>query len=120
MKKRGCTGIIFQLNTFGPLPAAPQSAFPHREFAFIGELQAYWDRPAAAARAMDTIARLQGSLTEAGVHAHYANYPDLNLGNWAQAYFGKHNYARLQAIKRRNDPDNAFKHAQSIQLPAST
>jgi len=110
-------GIIFQINTFGPLPAAPESAFAHRQFAFIGELQSYWDKPQQQARAMDTIARLQRSLTESGVDAHYANYPDINLGNWAHAYYGRENYTELQALKRLYDPANAFRYPQSIRLP---
>jgi FAD/FMN-containing dehydrogenase len=109
-------GIIFQINTFGPLPPAPESAFPHRAFAFIGELQAYWDKPEAADRALDTIARLQAALTAAGVHAHYANYPDLNLRNWAHAYYGEKNYVRLQALKAQYDPADVLRHEQSIRL----
>jgi FAD/FMN-containing dehydrogenase len=109
-------GIIFQINTFGPLPPAPKSAFPHRAFAFIGELQAYWNMPSTADRALDTIARLQGALTAAGVQAHYANYPDLNLGNWTHAYYGEKNYVRLQALKAQYDPADVFRHPQSIRL----
>jgi FAD/FMN-containing dehydrogenase len=109
-------GIIFQLNTFGPLPSAPDSAFPHRKFAFIGELQAYWDKPQAADRSIATIARLQRALTASGVRAHYANYVDLDLADWAHAYYGEANYKRLQAIKKRYDPGNVFRHPQSIRL----
>ena len=85
--------------------------------AFIGELQSYWDKPQQQARTVDTIVRLQRSLTESGVEAHYANYPDVNLGNWANAYYGRENYAELQALKRLYDPGNAFRYPQSIRLP---
>ena len=111
-------GIIFQVNTFGPLPDAPNSAFPHREFAFIGELQAYWQEPSQGERRMATISRLQNLLTQHGIRAHYANYPDIEIKDWAEAYYGPRNYPRLQAVKRRLDPDDVFRHPQSIQLPA--
>ncbi len=56
-----------------------------------------------------------------GVTAQYANYPSADFTGWEQAYCGA-NYARLQAVKRKYDPDNRFRHAQSVRLgsiPAS-
>jgi FAD/FMN-containing dehydrogenase len=107
-------GTIFQINTFGPFPKAGEGAFPHRGFPLIGELQTYWEKPAAEARALKTMEQLQQTLATAGVHAHYANYPDVNLQDWELAYYGKTNYARLQAIKKRYDPANLFRHPQSV------
>jgi FAD/FMN-containing dehydrogenase len=47
----------------------------------------------------------------------YINYCDLDLdrNTWPQAYWGK-NLGRLQQIKSRIDPDNVFRHAQSVPL----
>jgi FAD/FMN-containing dehydrogenase len=47
----------------------------------------------------------------------YVNYCDLDLDRnvWPQAYWGK-NLGRLQQIKARIDPDNVFRHAQSVPL----
>jgi hypothetical protein len=45
--------------------------------------------------------------------ASYVNYCDLDLADYAAAYWGD-NLARLMAAKQRYDPDNLFHHAQSV------
>jgi FAD/FMN-containing dehydrogenase len=49
----------------------------------------------------------------------YINYPDadmLRYSYWPQLYYGESNYAFLQTVKRRYDPNNIFHHAMSVQL----
>jgi hypothetical protein len=47
--------------------------------------------------------------------AAYVNYCDLDLTDWQTAYWGG-NLARLKQIKTAVDPDNVFRHAQSVPL----
>lgn len=46
----------------------------------------------------------------------YQGYADLRLQHWSQAYYGD-TWPRLQRIKRQCDPDQVFRHVQSI-VPA--
>lgn len=45
--------------------------------------------------------------------AAYVNYCDLELPDWPDAYWGA-NLARLKQVKSAFDPDNVFRHAQSV------
>ncbi|KAM9979268.1 hypothetical protein ACTFIY_008526 [Dictyostelium cf. discoideum] len=48
----------------------------------------------------------------------YQNYPDDQLEDWADQYYLT-NYPRLLTIKAAYDPNNYFRHAQSIGAPSS-
>jgi hypothetical protein len=47
--------------------------------------------------------------------AAYVNYCDLDLADWQNAYWGQ-NLTRLKQIKSSFDPNNVFRHAQSVPL----
>jgi FAD/FMN-containing dehydrogenase len=65
----------------------------------------------------EAIGRMRLHIAQAGVTRHYANYPDLAFKDWPTAYYGAENYARLQQLKRRYDPENRIRYPQSVQLP---
>jgi FAD/FMN-containing dehydrogenase len=69
------------------------------------------DTPAYLAR----MAALYASMRPFVSGGAYVNYCDLELADWADAYWGA-NLARLKQVKSAFDPDNVFRHAQSVPL----
>lgn len=114
-------GMIYQVNTLGGKINDPASgaasAYPHRDKNYLSELQTYWKQPSQSAPLIKAFAEVQQIFSAHGIHAHYRNYPDSNLADWQHAYYGN-NYPALQKIKRRYDPDNIFRYAQSIEPSA--
>ena len=110
-------GMIFQVNTLGGAVADPQleraSAFPHRSFPFLAELQTYYDKPEQGPGLLEGFRKVQDLLRDGGVTRHYRNYPDLDFENWAEAYYGL-NYKRLQRVKAASDPRGLFSYAQGV------
>jgi FAD/FMN-containing dehydrogenase len=93
---------------------ADATAFPHRDGTLYGlQYQIYWKHPTeeeACVRWLDDLRAAMRPFVSGGA---YVNYPDLAIPDWQCAYFGA-NLRRLVAVKTRHDPDNVFRHAQSI------
>ena len=64
-------------------------------------------------RAFGEVAGVYNAMRPYMVGASYVNYCDLDLRNWASAYWGP-NLDRLMAVKTQYDPANLFHHAQSV------
>lgn len=112
-------GALLQINTMGGAIAQGEpSAYPHRDFAFLGEIQSYWEKAGQGQVRIAGVERIRNLLREAGVSRHYANYPDLGFEDWPVAYYGEENYARLRKIKRELDPANRIRHPQSVRIDA--
>jgi FAD/FMN-containing dehydrogenase len=96
------------------------TAFAHRRSRFLVEHIAAV-RPTASGpvqrAAAEWTAASRRILDAAASGGVYPNFPDLDLPDWATAYWGT-NRARLQEIKQRYDPDNRFWARQGL-LPDS-
>lgn len=107
-------GLIFQVNTLGgAIARGPDCAYPHRSYPWLGEWQAYWQKDSQREKLTAAAGRIREHLAAAGITRHYANYPDLAFKGWQQSYYDT-GYARLQALKKKLDPANRIRHAQSV------
>ncbi|KAK3430538.1 hypothetical protein EUGRSUZ_D01614 [Eucalyptus grandis] len=117
----------------GAMARVPESAtpFPHRRGTlFKIQYVATWqDGTQSMARHMSWIGKLydyMGNYVSKNPREAYVNYRDLDLGmnkkgvnsmmeasSWGLRYF-KSNFYRLIKVKTRVDPDNVFRHEQSI------
>ena len=111
------SGMIYQINTLGGEINNPDfeknSAYPHRSFPYLSELQSYWDNASQEKSFLEKFEEIQQLFHKAGISAQYRNYPDINFPNWESAYYGKH-YAKLQQLKSQLDPEDVFHYAQSV------
>jgi len=93
------------------------TAFPHRDAMFLLKHSAAVDLHAPAGErdaAREWLARSHASVHRWGSGGVYPNFPDPDLTDWSRAYHGA-NYARLQRVKARYDPDGFFRFHQAIQ-----
>jgi len=96
--------------------AAADTAFPHRG-GVLYSMQYYMQMPPPSADVrLAQMRALYAAMRPYVSGAAYLNYPDLDLLDAAQAYWGS-NLARLKQVKAAADPDNLFRHAQSVPLP---
>ena len=113
-------GLLMQINTLGgaiddPVPDN-HSAYAHRGYPFLGEIQSYWEDSARAPALIAAVNKVQSLLATAGITRHYANYAEGGLKNWQHSYYSAAGYKRLTVVKKQLDPDNLFRHPQSIEL----
>ncbi len=112
-------GIVFQVNTLGgninEREFEKQSCYPHRSLPYLGELQAYWDNASQEKALVAAFEEIQTLFRNAGIKAHYRNYPDINFQDWETQYYGE-NYVKLQTVKRKYDKDDLFHYPQSIRV----
>jgi FAD/FMN-containing dehydrogenase len=99
----------------GRVPASA-TAFAHRDAVFNISAIALWEAEEETAANVAWADDLKAALTPHLSGAVYPNYADEDLLDWTAAYYGA-NYARLQEVKRRYDPDDFLHHPQSVRLP---
>jgi FAD/FMN-containing dehydrogenase len=94
--------------------AAGDTAFARRGGTqFCVQYYSSWTRATDTATHLAQVARVYAAMRPFMPGASYINYCDLDLQDWANAYWGA-NLDRLSAVKRAYDPANLFQHAQSV------
>ena len=105
-----------ELNAFGKnINKVPsnKTAFPHREGTlFWCHLQCHWSNQEHSKKKLKWINNFYNEI-EPYLSGAYANAPDIDLIDPLEKYYGD-NLSRLMEIKRKYDPENVFKYAQSV------
>jgi hypothetical protein len=96
---------------------APEvTAFAHRSGTlFCLQYGSVWDNSSYTKERLDDMSEFYASLRPYMSGGAYVNYCDLDLPDYATAYWGE-NLPRLKQIKADFDPNNVFRHAQSVPL----
>ncbi|MEW9502357.1 FAD-binding oxidoreductase [Jeotgalibacillus marinus] len=117
-KATGSSNFFF-LNSGGAMNRVPseETAFFWRNTKYYMEWNAKWTKDSEAQKNIELVQSTRTDLTPY-VIGSYVNVPDLSIKNYGQEYYGD-NFARLQQVKAKHDPENIFNFAQSIP-PAST
>jgi FAD/FMN-containing dehydrogenase len=96
--------------------APDTTAFVHRRGTlFCLQYGSVWSNPADTQKRLDDMRQFYASLRPYMSGSAYVNYCDLELSDYATAYWGE-NLPRLKQIKAVFDPANVFRHAQSVPL----
>jgi FAD/FMN-containing dehydrogenase len=89
------------------------TAFPHRQPGYDCIIVSQWTDPADTNAGITWARETFDSLRPYMADGAYVNYLDQDDANRVRAAYGP-NYSRLVELKRRYDPDNAFKLNQNI------
>ncbi len=96
---------------------ADETAFAHRQGTLYGiQYYSQWGSAGQTPARETALRDLYRSMRPFVSGGAYVNYPDVELPEWGPKYWGA-NLARLQRVKVHYDPDNVFRHAQSVPLP---
>jgi FAD/FMN-containing dehydrogenase len=94
--------------------AADATAFAHRNGTlYCLQYGSVWTNPSYTLQYLSEMRSCYAAMRPYVSGAAYVNYCDLDLADWQNAYWGQ-NLTRLKQIKSRFDPDNVFRHAQSV------
>jgi FAD/FMN-containing dehydrogenase len=119
----GVGGIAFDSLGGAVNRVAPgATAFVHRTALFSAQYTTDWTNGASSAGIANQLAwlrRFWASMRPYASGQAYQNYPDPDLTNYAQAYYGS-NLKKLSGLKKKYDPTNLFSFPQSIPMPSSS
>lgn len=101
-------------NWGGAISRVPKdkTAFYWRDPLFYTEWNATWVDKSEEASSLASVESVRQQLKPYTVGS-YVNVPDENIQNFGTAYWAT-NFARLQRIKTKYDPENVFNHPQSV------
>jgi FAD/FMN-containing dehydrogenase len=112
-------GVVLLCDAYGGKIAdvdAADTAFPRRAGTqYCIQYYSEWLRAADAPAHIANVAKIHAAMQPFMPGASYVNYCDLDLPDYAQAYWGD-NLPRLMDVKAEYDPQNLFRHAQSVPL----
>ncbi|MGZ3704174.1 MAG: FAD-binding oxidoreductase, partial [Bdellovibrionota bacterium] len=114
-KNQGITAIFDGYGGEVAKVATEATAFFHRKAVACVQYVCQFSQAQTAAK-LASMKQFHDALRPYFSGHAYINYPDLDLKNYGDAYWGD-NFARLQKVKAAVDPENFFRHAQSIPLP---
>jgi FAD/FMN-containing dehydrogenase len=97
--------------------AHDSAAFPHRDAPYVVNLISRWTDAGTDDEQVGWGRELYSSLAEHTTGGAYVNFLGDEGADRVQAAYGDEAYARLQALKRTYDPDNAFHRNQNV-VPA--
>lgn len=92
------------------------AAAGHRGCSTITSAEREWspaDSPAVLAKNQQWLSRFHDRMEQYTSAYCYQNFIDPSQRDYLHAYYGE-NLSRLQAAKRRYDPDDEFRYPQSI------
>jgi hypothetical protein len=97
----------------GRVPA-DASAFPHRDAPYVINMLSRWEDPALDDACLAWGRDVYASVEEHTTGGAYINFLDDEGAGRVRAAYGEETFARLQAVKAKYDPDNAFHRNQNI------
>lgn len=111
------SGIALLFDSYGGAIAKVDhnaTAFAHRQ-GTLSSLQYYmqWGAAAETASHLKILKNYYDSLRDHMSGSCYFNYCDMDIKNYAEAYWGDH-VPKLVEIKKKYDAKNIFKHPQSL------
>ncbi len=101
---------------------ADATAYAHRNANYIFEIELTndpFETESVIARQSDWLKLSFEAMQRYLLPQSYVNFPNRDLDAWGQCYYGG-NLARLSQVKRRYDPNNIFRFAQSIPTSATS